>query len=531
MYKETISGKNARILLENGVNKVANIVKTTLGPKGRNAVLERGFLQPLITNDGVTIAKEIDLEDKFENLGAKLIKEVCQTTNDCAGDGTTTAIVLAQKLLNESMKTLSTKNINPLWLISGIRKATDNCIETLKQNSKPVLTSKEIEQVATISSGDNEIGKLIAEAKSKVGSDGTITLQDGNTDKTFLTVHEGMQFDKGYVSPYMCNDISKMQVLYNDALLLVTDMKISNIQELLPILEQIVATNQNLVIICDDIEDEVLSALVINKMRGTFNCTVVKAPMFGDKKTAILEDIAVLCNTTMFSKTKGSVLKDIQLENLGKLKQVKITKDNTTIVPSLTNKDLLLKRMSAIKEQIELAETDFDKDQLKTRLSKLAGGVATIYVGATTEVEQKEKKLRIEDAINATNAATEMGIVAGGGIALLNCKKRLIKFSKTLNSEEKQGANIVLKTISEPLKQILNNAEIDFEETVSKIENKNNINFGYDAKNNRFCDMIKSGIIDPAKVTISALKNATSIVTTMLTTDTLVVEKEKSLNS
>ena len=525
MKKEILIGENAREKLQNGVNKVANLVKVTLGPKGKNVVLDRKFLTPLITNDGVTIAKEVVLDDEFENMGVKLINEVCQKTNDVSGDGTTTAIVLAQSLLNEGIKKLSNGE-NPIDLNNGIRKTVKKCIELLENKSKLINNNKEIEQIATISSGNTEIGKIIAEAKSKIGINGSIILQDSNTEKTYLSIQDGMEFDRGYLSPYMCNNLEKMIVEYFDCLVLFTDKKINSIQEILPILEQIIKTNQPLLIVCDDIDDETLSAIVVNKMKGIINCTVVKAPLFGDKRLAVLEDMATLCNTKVYSSSKGDDLKTINIEDLPLLKQAKITKDSTTIIPQTNNQLNLKTRIDTIKAQIKGAENDFDREQLKIRLSKLSGGIATIYVGANTETEQKELKLRIEDAINATNSACEKGIVPGGGIALLQCEKEIKQFVKHLPENEKTGGEIVLNILSSPIKQILNNAELNTQTIIERIKKSKIQNFGYDAKNNKFGDMFTLGVLDPTKVTTGALLNATSVVTTMLTTEGIICETE-----
>ena len=524
MENKIISGKNAQKLLENGVNAVANLVKTTLGPKGKNVVIDRKFLSPIITNDGATIAKEVVLEDPCENMGVKLVNEVCQKTNDVSGDGTTTAIVLAQALLNEGLKQLSNGH-NPIDINNGIRKTVENCVKIIKEKSKLIKSNNEIEQIATISSGISEIGKLIAEAKQKIGINGSILLQDSNTEKTTLSILSGMEFDRGYLSPYMCNDLEKMQVVYDDCLLLITDKKITSIQEILPILEQTIKTNKPLLIICDDMDDEVLSAIIVNKMKGTIKCAVVRAPLFGDKKFALLEDIASLCDTKVFSASKGDNLKDINVENLPILEKVKITKEATTIIPQANTQSALKTRIDAIKAQINDTKNEFEKEQLKIRLSKLTGGVATIWVGANTEVEQKELKLRIEDAINATNSACEMGIVAGGGITLLNCKTQIKRFITTLPKEERIGGEIVLKILSAPIKQILINAELNPETIIEKIERTKKENYGFNAKTNKYGDMLSLGVIDPTKVTITALLNATSVVTTMLTTNGLIYKE------
>lgn len=525
MAKQSEIGLSAREKLKNGVNKLANLVKLTLGPKGRNVVLDRKFATPLITNDGVTIAREFELADNFENMGVKLVKEVCQKTNDLAGDGTTTGIVLAQKMLIEGLK-LCSNEISPIILNKGIQKSIEYCIKLLKAKSKTISTNKEIENIATISSQNQEVGSLIASAYKKLGKSGNIILQDSKTAKTEIIFQEGLKFDKGFVSPYLCNNNEKTQVNFDDSYLLVTDKKLNNFNELLPIFEQILKENKPLVIICDDIDEETLSGIIINKVRGTFNCSVVKAPLYGDKKLAVLEDIAVLTNTTVISQEKDLNFNNLSLNNLGQLKQIKITKDSTTLIAKNTDKQKLNERIKCIKQQIEACEIDFDKEQLKNRLSNLAGGIATILVGANTDVEQQEKKLRIEDALSATASALEQGIIAGGGIGLLKLERDLLKFIKKLNEEEKLGGEIVLKTLSAPIKQILENAGLESEIIINKIRKNKNENFGFDALTNTYCNMLTKGIIDPTKVTITALQNATSVVTTMLTTEGLIADLE-----
>lgn len=525
MSKIYIEGLTAQEKLKTGVNKLANLVKLTIGPKGRNIVLDRKFTTPLITNDGVTIAREFELSEPYENMGVKLIKEVCNKTNDIAGDGTTTAIVLAQKMLNEGLK-LCTNHPSPILINKGIVKAKDFCIALLKKKSKKITNSKEIENIATISSQNQEVGKLIAKAYENIGSTGNITLQDSKTATTEVIFQDGMSLNKGYLSAYFCNNEAKTQVLFNDSYLLVTDEKITNFSQLLPILEQIIETNKPLTIICDDIDNETLSALIINKVRGNFNCCVIKAPLFGDKKQALLEDIASICDTKIISNANGTSLENVNIEQLGLLKQIKVTNDKTTFISSKINKERLDERINCIKNQIENCNIDYDKEQLKNRLANLTGGVATILVGANTDIEQQEKKLRIEDAISATASALEQGVVSGGGIALFKLKKDLKKFIKTLKNEEKLGAEIVFNTLDAPLCQILENACISKDIVLSKIIKNNNLNYGYDALNDRYCDMIKSGIIDPTKVVISALSNAVSVVTTMLTTEGLVSDAE-----
>ncbi len=525
MKKGIITGEIAREKLKNGVNKVADLVKVTLGPKGKNVVLDRKFLTPIITNDGVTIAKEVVLDDFYENMAVRLINEVCQKTNDVSGDGTTTAIILAQALLNEGIKKLS-NGANPIDLNNGIKKTINKCLEEIKKKSKLIQTNQELEQIATISSGRTEIGKIIATAKEKIGINGSILLQDSSTEKTHLTIQDGMEFDRGYLSPYMCNNLEKSLVVFENCPFLITDKKINSIQELLPVLEECIKTTSPLLIVCDDIDDEALSALVVNKMRGTINCAVVKAPLFGDKRIAMLQDMAILCGGKVFSKSQGDDLKDVRLENLPILKQVKISKDSTTIIPQTNSQTDLICRINVIKAQINECENDFDREQLKIRLSKLAGGIATIYVGANTETEQQELKLRIEDAINATNSASDMGIVAGGGITLISCKKKISNFINTLPENEKTGGAVVLNILATPIKQILKNAEKPIKPIIERIEKSKTKNFGFDAKANKFGNMLKLGVIDPTKVLITALQNATSVVTTMLTTEGIICEME-----
>ena len=518
-------GKTAQEKIATGVNKLANTVKLTLGPKGKNVILDRKFTTPLITNDGVTIAKEFELPDTYENMGVKLIKEVCQKTNDLAGDGTTTAIVLAQKMLNEGLKYCN-NGVSPILLNKGLNLAKEESIEIIKNLSKNISTTKEIEQIAKISSQDKNIGKLIGSAYNKLGKTGNILLQDSKTANTEIIFQEGMSFNKGFVSPFLCNNTERTQTNFEECYLLIIEKKITNFNELLPIFEQILTTNKPLLIICDDIDEEVLSAIIINKMRGSFNCCVVKSPMHADKKTAVLEDIAVLTNTKVFSNLCYPNMQEIKIEELGILKQAKITKDTTTIISKNINIERLQQRQELIKRQIENCQDDFNKDQLKQRLSNLSGGIATIYVGANTEVEQLEKKLRIEDAIASSSSAYELGIVAGGGICLLQTAKLLSKKIKKLKGEEKLAYEIFLQVLKEPIKQILNNCEIEPSLIISKIEKSSKKDFGYDALNNKFCNMISAGIIDPAKVTITALTNATSVATTMLTTQAIVTDKD-----
>lgn len=520
-----IYSQEARNAIEKGVNAVANIVKITLGPKGRNVLLDQKYLAPLITNDGVTIAKEVHLSDPFENMGAELIKEVCIKTNDVAGDGTTTAIVLSQSLISEGLKNF-TAGANPILLNNGIRKACDKCAQLLKSRTKHIEKDDELQQIATISAGSDEIGKIIADAIKKVGKDGVITIEESSSSQTELKTVEGMQFDRGFLSPYMSTDLEKMEVVYDNAKILITEDK-PTLTELLPILEQIAQNGQRLLIICEDLDNETLSTLVINKMRGAFACTVVKAPAYGDKKTAILQDIACLCNTKVYSKQRGDDIRIITLNDLGNMSKIKVTKDDTTLIGK-NNSTLLQERISFLKEEIQKCNSDIDKDFLKKRLAKLCGGIAVLYVGAQTEVEMKEKKLRIEDALNATTSAIQEGIIAGGGIALLKTQNDLNKLIKNLKGDEKTGAQVVLKATQSPIREILKNAGLDDGIIVEKILKNNNINYGYDALNNRFGDMLVNGIIDPTKVTITALHTACSVATTLLTTEGMIISKQKN---
>ncbi len=524
MSKKILEGIEARKALEKGVNVLANTVKITLGPKGRNVVLGKKYALPLITNDGVTIAKEIELDDPFENMGAELIKEVSVKTNDVAGDGTTTAAVLAQAIVREGMKNFAA-GANPIILKKGIFKAVDRIVDNLKAISKQVTDTKDIKQVASISAGDEEIGELIATAMEKVGSDGVITVEESQTMKTELSIVEGMQFDRGYLSPYMCTNNDKMVAELDDPYILITDKKISNIQELLPLLEQIVKMSAKLLIIADDVEGEALTTLILNKLRGTFNCVAVKAPSFGEKRKAMLEDIAILTGGSLISEELGLDFKNISLDMLGRAKNIKVDKDNTTIVEGAGDSEKIKSRINSIKEQIKVQKSDYEIEKLNERLAKLAGGVAVIKVGAATEVEMKEKKLRIEDALAATKAASEEGVVPGGGVALLKASPEVKKLLENLSGDEKTGANIVLNAIEEPIRQIAKNSGVDGGVVVNKIyENLEKDAFGFDALNNEYCDMIERGIIDPTKVTRSALQNAASVAATMLTTEALVVE-------
>ncbi len=526
MSKKILEGLAARRALENGVNALANTVKITLGPKGRNVVLGKKFTSPLITNDGVTIAKEIELDDPFENMGAELIKEVSVKTNDVAGDGTTTACVLAQAIVREGMKNF-VAGANPIILKKGIFKAVDCITQELKKISKPVENSNDIRQVATVSAGDEEVGQLIAKAMDKVGSDGVITVEESQTMKTELSIVEGMQFDRGYLSPYMCTSNEKMIAELDNPYILITDRKISNIQELLPLLEQIVKMSAKLLIIADDVEGEALTTLILNKLRGTFNCVAVKAPSFGEKRKAMLEDIAVLTGGKVISEELGIDFKTLSIDDLGQAKTVKVTKDDTTIVEGSGDSKQIDARIKMIKEQIKNQTSEYELEKLNERLAKLSGGVAVIKVGSATEVEMKEKKLRIEDALSATKSASQEGVVVGGGVALLKTTKQLDKLIETLSGDEKTGAMIVRSAIEEPIRQIAKNSGVDGGVVVNRIyEHIDEKAYGFDAYNNEYCDMFERGIIDPTKVTRSALQNAASVSATMLTTEAIVVEIE-----
>lgn len=524
MAKQLKHGEEARKALEAGVDTLANTVKITLGPKGRNVVLDKKYGAPLITNDGVTIAKEIELEDPFENLGAQLVKEVSVKTNDVAGDGTTTACVLAQAIIKEGMKNVAA-GANPMIIKKGIAAATEASVSYLKSISKEVDSKKSIEQVASISAGDETVGQLIAEAFEKVGKDGVITVEESKTMDTVLNVVEGMQFDRGYASSYMVTDTDKMECVFDNPVILITDKKISNIQELLPLLEQVVQSGQKLMIIADDIESEPLATLVVNKLRGTFNCVAVKAPGFGDRRKEMLQDIATLTGGTVISEETGLELKDAKLDMLGRAKQIKVSKENTTIVEGAGNTDKIKDRIKMIKAQIETTTSDYDKEKLSERLAKLAGGVAVIGVGAATEVEMKEKKLRIEDALAATRAAVEEGIVPGGGVALLSAIPTVKALIRKMDGDEKTGASIVLRALEEPIRQIAANAGIDGGVVVNTILTaRNKTNYGYNALKNEYCDVVAQGIIDPTKVTRSALQNASSVASTLLTTESIVTD-------
>ena len=522
MAKQIKFGEDARKSLLEGVNKLADTVKVTLGPKGRNVVLDKSFGAPLITNDGVTIAKEIELEDKFENMGARLVKEVSTKTNDVAGDGTTTATVLAQAMIKEGVKNVAA-GADPMAIKRGVEKAVDSAVEELKEITSSVNGKEDIARVASISANNSEVGSLIADAMEKVSKDGVITIEESKTSNTELNVVEGMQFDKGYVSPYMVTDTEKMEAIVDNPYILITDRKISNIQEILPLLENLMQSSGKLVIICDDIESEALSTLILNKLRGVLNVVAVKAPGFGDKRKAMLEDIAILTGGEVISQDLGMELKDTQIEQLGRAKQIKVQKENTIIVDGSGKKEEISTRIKQIKAQIEETKSEFDKENLQERLAKIAGGVAVIGVGAATEVEMKDKKLRIEDALSATKAAVEEGIVAGGGTAYVNIIPAVEKIAKSLNGGEKLGAEIVLKALEEPVKQIARNAGLEPAVILENVK-KSAVGFGFDADKEQYVDMKKAGIVDPTKVTRSALQNAASIAAMVLTTESLVTD-------
>ena len=524
MAKIICYGEEARKALEKGVDQLADTVKITLGPKGRNVVLDKKFGAPLITNDGVTIAKEIELEDPFENMGAQLVKEVSTKTNDVAGDGTTSATLLAQAIVKEGLKNLAA-GANPMIMKKGIAKATAAAIEAMKANSQKVNGSADIARVGAVSSGDETIGQLISEAMEKVGHDGVITIEESKTAETYSEVVEGMQFDRGYITPYMVTDTEKMEANLDDALILITDKKISNIQELLPILEQVVQSGKKLLIIAEDVEGDALSTLIVNRLRGTLNVVCVKAPGFGDRRKEMLQDIAILTGGQVISADVGLELKEATLAQLGQARQVKVTKENTTIVNGAGSSEDIKARVAQIKSQIEVTTSDYDREKLQERLAKLAGGVAVIKVGAATEVEMKEKKLRIEDALNATRAAVEEGIVAGGGTAYLNAIPAVEKLMAEAEGDEKTGMQIIARALTAPVKQIAANAGIDGSVVLEKIKESGKTGYGFDAYNEVYCDMIPSGIVDPTKVTRSALENAASIASTLLTTEALVADK------
>ena len=525
MAKEIKYGAEAREALEAGVNKLANTVRVTIGPKGRNVVLDKQFGAPLITNDGVTIAKEIELDDAFENMGAQLIREVAAKTNDVAGDGTTTATVLAQAMVQEGMKNLAA-GANPIVLRKGMKKATDAAVEAVAAMSSKVESKDRIANVAAISAGDAEVGAMVADAMEKVSNDGVITIEESKTMKTELDLVEGMQFDRGYISAYMATDMDKMEAVLENPYILITDKKISNIQELLPVLEQIVQSGARLLIIAEDIEGEALTTLIVNKLRGTFNVVAVKAPGYGDRRKAMLEDIAILTGGQVISEEVGLDLKEVTLAQLGTAKSVKVQKENTVIVDGNGNKAQIAARISQIKAQIEDTTSEFDKEKLQERLAKLAGGVAVIRVGAATETEMKEAKLRMEDALSAARAAVEEGIVAGGGSAYIHASKEVAKLVEQLEGDEKTGAKIILKALEAPLYHIVANAGLEGAVIVNKVREQEP-GIGFDAYNEEYVDMVKAGILDPAKVTRSALQNATSVASTLLTTESVVANKKE----
>ncbi len=524
MSKIICYGEEARHALERGVNQLADTVKITMGPKGRNVVLDKKFGTPLITNDGVTIAKEIELSDPFENMGAQIVKEVSTKTNDVAGDGTTTATLLAQAIIREGLKNLAA-GANPMVMKKGISKATDAAIEAIKGHSKPVSGTSDIARVGAISSSDEAIGTLIAEAMEKVSHDGVITVEESKTAETYSEVVEGMQLDRGYITPYMVTDTEKMEAVLDDALILLTDKKISSIQDLLPILEQVAQSGRRLLIVAEDVEGDALSTLLVNKLRGTLNVCCIKAPGFGDRRKEMLEDIAILTGGTVISSDLGMEVKETTMDMLGKARQVKVQKENTIIVDGEGSSDAISARVGQIRKAIETTTSDYDKEKLQERLAKLAGGVAIIRVGAATEAEMKEKKLRIEDALNATRAAVEEGIVAGGGAAYVDAIPAVEKLVGALEGDEKTGANIVAKALAEPMKQIAANAGIDGSVVLERVKSSGKTGYGFDAYKEEYCDMISSGIVDPTKVTRSALENAASVAAVLLTTESLVADK------
>ena len=524
MSKIICYGEEARHALERGVNQLADTVKITMGPKGRNVVLDKKFGTPLITNDGVTIAKEIELADPFENMGAQIVKEVSTKTNDVAGDGTTTATLLAQAIIREGLKNLAA-GANPMVMKKGIAKATDAAIEAIKGHSKPVSGTSDIARVGAISSSDDAIGTLIAEAMEKVSHDGVITVEESKTAETYSEVVEGMQLDRGYITPYMVTDTEKMEAVLDDALILLTDKKISSIQDLLPILEQVAQSGRRLLIVAEDVEGDALSTLLVNKLRGTLNVCCIKAPGFGDRRKEMLEDIAILTGGQVISSDLGMDVKEATMDMLGRARQVKVQKENTIIVDGEGTSDAISARVGQIRKAIETTTSDYDKEKLQERLAKLAGGVAIIRVGAATEAEMKEKKLRIEDALNATRAAVEEGIVAGGGAAYVDAIPAVENLVNTLEGDEKTGANIVAKALAEPMKQIAANAGIDGSVVLEKVKTAGKTGYGFDAYKEEYCDMISSGIVDPTKVTRSALENAASVAAVLLTTESLVADK------
>ena len=526
MAKQLIYGEDARKALQRGIDQLADTVKVTIGPKGRNVVLDKKYGAPLITNDGVTIAKEIELDDAYENMGAQLVKEVATKTNDVAGDGTTTATVLAQAFVREGLKNVAA-GANPMVMRRGISKAVNAAVEAIAKNSKAVDGTNDIARVGAISSGDDEIGKLIAEAMEKVSTDGVITVEESKTAETYSEVVEGMQFDRGYVTPYMCTDTEKMEANLDDALVLITDKKLSNIQELLPILEQVVKAGKKLLIIAEDIEGEALSTLIANRLRGTFTCIAVKAPGFGDRRKEMLRDIAILTGGTVISEEVGIELKDATMAMLGTARQIKVTKETTTIVDGAGDKQAIAARVNEIRGAIERTTSDFDREKLQERLAKLAGGVAVIKVGAATETEMKEKKLRIEDALNATRAAVEEGIVAGGGVAYVNAISAVEALAETAEGDEKTGMQIVARGLEAPMAQIAVNAGIEGAIVVDKVKNSGKVGYGFDAATETYGDMIANGIVDPTKVNRSALQNAASVASMVLTTESLVADKKE----
>jgi len=520
MAKEIKFGAEARAALEKGVNQLADTVSVTLGPKGRNVVLDKSFGAPLITNDGVTIAKEIELEDGFENMGAQLIREVASKTNDVAGDGTTTATVLAQAMVNEGMKNLAA-GANPIVLRKGMKKATDKAVEAIAEMSSKVTGKEQIARVAAVSSGDEAVGEMVADAMEKVSNDGVITIEESKTMLTELDLVEGMQFDRGYISAYMATDMEKMEAVLEDPYILITDKKISNIQDILPLLEQVVQSGARLLIIAEDIEGEALTTLIVNKLRGTFNVVAVKAPGYGDRRKEMLQDIAILTGGQVISEELGLDLKDTTMDQLGRAKSVKVQKENTVIVDGSGDKQAIADRVAQIKKGIEETTSDFDKEKLQERLAKLAGGVAVIRVGAATETEMKEAKLRMEDALNATRAAVEEGIIAGGGSAYIHAAKQVEKLAEEMDGDEKTGAKIILKALESPLFHIVSNAGMEGSVVVNKVR-ESEVGVGFDAYKEEYVDMVKEGILDPAKVTRSALQNATSVASTLLTTESVV---------
>ena len=524
MAKQIVYGEDARKALLSGIDQLANTVKVTLGPKGRNVVLGKKYGAPLITNDGVTIAKDVELEDAFENMGAQLVREVATKTNDVAGDGTTTATLLAQAIVHEGLKNVSA-GANPMVMRKGMEKAVETAVETIKANSEAVKGSDDIARVGAVSSGDETIGKLIAEAMEKVSTSGVITIEESKTAETGLEVVEGMQFDRGYISPYMVTDTEKMEAVIDDPYILITDKKISSIQEILPILEQIVKGGQKLFIIAEDVEGDALSTLLVNRLRGSFNCVCVKAPGFGDRRKEMLKDIAVLTGGTYVSSELNMNLPDVQLADLGRARQIKVTKDNTVIVDGAGDANEIKARVAEIKNTLAITTSDYDKEKLQERLAKLSGGVAVIKVGAQTEVAMKEQKLRVEDALNATRAAVEEGIVAGGGTAFVNAIPAVEKLVAKLSGDEKTGASIIAKALQAPIRQIAENAGVDGSIVYEKIRSSRKLGYGYNAYSETYCDMIPSGIVDPTKVTRTALENAASIASCVLTTESLVADK------